>query len=374
MQINLSAVFTSIAILLVVFGFALCVRLIYRRYWDEGLSFNLLFSRKEVFEGETFTITDVLTNRKYLPIPWIHVSYTISRFMVYLSNASNKISRGDWRTMLCTVGMYKTVSRKSAVLASKRGYYHISDIKIMSNDPLMTSSVEKNPDERYALTVYPRQVEFPESMIPFKKMLGDITARRFTNPDPFTFRGIREYEPHDSFKQINWGATARAGTLMSNVYDFTVSQEVTIFLNLQRYSDYERDYVHEEAIRLVAFLCRKYAQNGVPVSLVCPAGDGSVLTVDSGLSSSHLMTIYTALAHINLVKHNLSLLSHLPKERGQSIVLVSSYHESELHEKFLSTLDSGVFATWIVPHCERDFVKIGGEEIIKWEVPRDAVK
>jgi len=373
LQINLDATLKAIAILLIVFGFALLIRLIYRRYWDKGLSFHLLFSKKELFEGETLVITDVVTNKKYLPMPWVYVNYSISQVFEYLNNVSSKIPRGSRRTMLCVVGMHKSVVRKSVALASKRGYYIIPDIELRTNDPLMTSPMEKNINKRYALTVYPKQVEFPESMIPFSKMLGEIIVRRFINPDPFTFRGIREYEPHDNFKQINWGATAKAGALMSNVYDFTMSQEVTIFLNLQKYSDYERDYVHEEAIRLAAFLCRKYAKSGVPVSLVCPAADGSKTSVDSGLSHSHLLTVYTALAHINLTVNNLSLIEHLPSERGRSCVLVSSYHNSDLHERFLEMRKQGVYVHWIVPHGESDFVKVSGENITEWGVSKDAV-
>ncbi len=39
-------------------------------------------------------------------------------------------------------------------------------------------------------------------------MMGDIATKRFLMEDPYMFKGIREYQPHDSFKSINFKAYA----------------------------------------------------------------------------------------------------------------------------------------------------------------------
>jgi len=366
--------FVIIAILLVtVYGFAWLQKRVYSRYWNRNLSYSLSLSRKAVFEGEKITITDSLTNGKRLPLPWVHVSYRISRFLVYLDNINKRIDRGERRSLIYLIGMNKTVSRKSTVLCSKRGCYRATGFSISCNNLLMTHFETKNLDLMFELLVYPRIVDYPESVIPLKKLLGDVMVRRFIDPDPFTFKGIREYQPYDSFRQINWGATARTGEMMTNIYDFTLSQDITVLLNLQDYNRFDRDFVHEEAIRLAAFLCRRCVSMGLPVSLVCPGPDGKPVRIGSGLSETHLRSVYTALAYINLLKTSASVVDWFPIEPGKSTVLISSYHKGDILEQFISARERDAGALWIIPFCGRDGITAPtGGSIMTWEVYEDA--
>jgi len=362
----------TVIILITVYGFALLQKKIYSRFWNRNLIYSLGLSSKAAFEGEKITITDSLTNGKRLPLPWIHVSYRISRFLVYLDNVNKKIDRGERRSLIYLIGMNKTVTRKSTVLCSKRGCYLATGFSISSNNLLMTNFETKNLDLKFELLVYPRIVDYPESVIPLKRLLGDVTVRSFIDPDPFTFKGIREYQPYDSFRQINWGATARTGAMMSNIYDFTLSQDITVLLNLQDYNRYDRDFVHEEAIRLAAFLCRRCVGMGIPVSLVCPGPDGKPMRIGSGLTRNHLESVYAALACINLAKMNLSVTDWFPIEPGKSTVLISSYHKPDVIRQFTSARERNAAVMWIVPFCARDKVTVDiSENIMTWEVSDD---
>ena len=40
-------------------------------------------------------------------------------------------------------------------------------------------------------------------------LLGDIEKNLHINEDPFTFAGIRDYQPFDSMHSIKWKTTAR---------------------------------------------------------------------------------------------------------------------------------------------------------------------
>ena len=320
------------SLLIAILGFSILQKAVYRRYWNKDLVYSLQSSKGAVFEGEKVTITDSLANRKKLPLPWVHVSYKLSRFLVFLDNVSKKVSRGEWRTLLYIVGMNKTVSRKSTVLCSKRGYYTATDISIASNNLFMTEYVAEDVSLHFDLLVYPRIVNYSESVIPLKKMLGDISVRRFTDPDPFTFKGVREYQPYDSFRQINWKATAKIGEIMSNIYDFTVYQDIVVLLDLFHYADYNRNFVHEEAIRIAAFVCRDCIGKGIPVRLVCPASNGKPTQMSCGLSNAHLEKIYTALAFIDLDKFNHSVTDFIPDTNETAYILISSSSEKRVIE------------------------------------------
>jgi len=365
---------TQIALLLlvVIFGFVWLQQIIYRRHWNKGLIYTLRSSKPAVFEGETVTITDRLTNAKKLPMPWVHISYRLSRFLVYLDNINTKRSRGERREILYVVGTNKTVSRKSTVLCEKRGFYTAADFIAVSNNIFMTELMKDRLDVQFGLLVYPRLVNYTESVIPLKQKLGDIQVRRFTDPDPFTFKGIREYQPFDSFRQINWGATAKTGTLMTNIYDHTVSQDVTVLLNMQDFSRYDMDFVHEEAIRLAAFVCRECIGMGIPVSLVCPAGSGRPVRISSGMTKSHLEMLYAALAYIDLTAYNDSVADYLQFDSDKSCILISSYHDEDIYEKFMAARKRGAGAFWIIPHYINDVVDMPASgDILKWGVRRD---
>jgi len=364
---------TGVAIAFILFAvlimFLKLQKVIYKRQWNKRLIYNVVPSKPAVFEGENIYITDSLTNGKSFPLPWVHISYKISYYLVYLDNINKKVDRGETRELLYTVGMNKTVTRRSTVQCTKRGFYSIRDSSVSCNDLFMSKHLTDRLIIPFGLLVYPKRVDYPSHLIPIKKMLGDSTVRRFIDPDPFTFKGIREYQPYDSFRQINWRATAKAGGLMSNIYDFTVSQDISIILNLQDYCVYERDFVHEEAIRIAAFICRECIKMGVAVSLTCPSEDGSPKHISAGMSASHLEAIYASLAYIDLKAMAVSMSGSIPVEPDRAFILVSSYHKQDMYDKFMYARGKGVGAAWIIPMCERDEAElVMNEDIVRYEV------
>jgi uncharacterized protein (DUF58 family) len=263
--------------------------------------------------------------------------------------------------------MYKTVKRKSRVLCSRRGYYTAGEAAIACNNILLTDFYAEPVKIDFGLLVYPKLIDYPETVIPLKKMFGEMQTRAYINPNPFTFKGIREYQPFDGFRQINWKATARTGELMSNIYDSTLSQDITVVLDLRKYCAYDRDFVFEEAIRIAAFVCRKAVANGVGVGLVCPGTDGNPVTVRHGSAQGHLDTVYTALAYINLNARiqgiGERIDSDMPGFNSDGFtVLISPYHGEDLVQRFRDARDNGEGAFWILPYCERDEVTVSVKE------------
>jgi uncharacterized protein (DUF58 family) len=358
--------------LIIAYVLTLSLKIIYRRFWNVSLYYNMGFSAMTAFEGGYITITEKITNNKRLPLPWVLVNYKIPSVFTYVDSQNRKIKFGEYRELLYIVGMKKTISKKYKVICNKRGVYQLTGFALSGNNPLMNDYRYMDLNIHYTLTVYPKLADYEELEIMYKKMSGDMLARRFINPDPFTFKGIREYQPYDNFRQINFTATAKTGELMSNIYDFTVSQEITILLNLQEYSEYyKREFVHEEAIRLAAFLCRRYAGSGIQVNLVCPSSEGQPVRIGPVSSNAHLENIYTALAQINLNVDISPVTQFITPTPGQTYVLVSSYHGNDLVSKFREMKeDANIF--WIIPICEGDEVTISGEDIMEWEVRRDA--
>jgi hypothetical protein len=393
-QLGISLIPVAVVII-PIYGFVFLVKKVYKHHWHVNLDYDLQFSSKSAFEKERIIITDIITNRNRLPLPWIHMSYKKSPNLAYPKDSQREPDEEQWDdsdyvdevvyrddysreldynerySFVYFVASKKTVSRKSEVLCKKRGLYHITDVAIRSNNPLMTGFAIKTFAKTYAITVFPRLIEYSEAVFPFKRLLGDVSVRRFIDPDPFSFKGIREYQPYDNFKQINFNATAKTGELMSNIYDFTISGEITILLNLQNYDiKYNRDYVHEMSIRLTAFLSKRFTELGIPVSLVYPLRDGTPKRIKSGLSGTHLYTIYTALAHIDLTAGIASVSEYMTTNRDITYILISSYHGPDIKNKFIQNQQKNPGNRWVVPYFFGDRLDITeSDSIITWEVP-----
>lgn len=66
------------------------------------------------------------------------------------------------------------------------------------------------------IVVFPKQINPELTDITFSKIMGAVEKNTYLNPGIFEFRGIREYDTHDTMNMINWKASARTGQLMVN--------------------------------------------------------------------------------------------------------------------------------------------------------------
>ena len=96
---------------------------------------------------------------------------------------------------------------------------------------------------------------------------GEIKSKAHLIEDPFEFRGIREYQPYDSMKSINWKATAKTGELRVNMRDFTSQKVVRIFLNLEDTGIIKRTEACEAAIKVAAGLVKNFTSEDMEFAL-----------------------------------------------------------------------------------------------------------
>ena len=81
------------------------------------------------------------------------------------------------------------------------------------------------------ILVYPRIIELKELIFPSEHPLGETGSRRPIYQDPSRFFGLRDYQPQDPMKHIDWKATAKRFQLQTRVFEPVVSLNVLIALN-----------------------------------------------------------------------------------------------------------------------------------------------
>lgn len=364
------------AILLYIFQ-----KITYERYWDNNLSVELNFSDKHAFEGESLTLSETITNRKFLPLPWLTVKFQVSRNLYFNDTNNTVITDYLYRNDLFSIMMYQKINRRLPFVCGKRGYYTIKSIDIVSSDLFITTILADHITSDDYIYVYPKLIPIEELLVPYQKIQGQLLTKRYIAEDPFEFRGIRQYQNYDSMKAVNWKATARTGQLKVNVNDYTASQEIVIFLNLEKDNSWqENTSLFEETIRIAASLASYYIEDGVTVSIVANSKDiltGEPIDIAAGCSMDHTINIYESLARIDLNKTSGSFIDMLQQkmqyhEKEPLWVIVSSYHEKDLLEFYASLKYQGYTTELIVPKLYSDkffeLKPINDEEVFVWEV------
>ena len=263
---------------------------LYEKIWHKNLDIDINFSPTTITQGEESYLHVHVANRKFLPLPWLYITL----------NLSNKIDNDH---ILFSVWMYQRIKRKILITAQPRGIYRIRSATAISSNLLNTKTYEKHIQTFTELTVLPKLLEdYQAPDLIYKDIDAMLLSTSLTNPDPFEFKGIREYLPTDPLKSINFKATAITGELMVNMYTPTSSRNLDIILDLSTHAPKEHTAQREHAISLAATLATHYIKTAANVGLYTNGRGtytGGNISIAKSSNPSHIGTILTALTHID---------------------------------------------------------------------------
>ena len=365
------------AVLSVVLAFLFLIWLqdiLYRTNWNKGIICDLRFSEKAVTEGSSLDLVETLTNAKALPLPWIALKFQVSRSLLF-GGSNEHITDDYYRNDMFAALSYRKITRRLAFTCTRRGFYTIKSIDVVSGNIMQNRKLVMHINSNAALTVYPSLIPVDERLIQYKNLLGDVVTRRFILPDPFEFRGIREYQSYDSFRSINFKATAKTGELMVNVNEYTASQQVVIILNLEQYAEFTGHALFELSIRLAASLSGYAVDRGMRVRFITNGKDietGYSADIAGGAGESHFTNILEALARVDLERKPEAIAPVIREitvhdETDSVFVFISPNNNAALLEAFSGLKTAGADALWILPAYEDTKLNIAlNENIIKW--------
>lgn len=352
---------------------------LYHKFWNKNLSVSLTFSAQKAVEGDELALYETVINKKLLPLPILKVKFMTSKYLTFQNMNNSNITDNYYRNDLLSVMMYQKLTRKLTFLCSHRGYYVIHNADVVCSDLFLTFEAVNNYNTDIHLHVFPKPVDYYKFQPAFKKMLGTVLTKRFINEDPFEFRSIREYQTYDNLKSINWKASAKTGTLKVNVNDYTSSQQVKIFLNLEPDTIWKHEDLEEESIRLAASLAAAFMDQGIPVSLYTNGRDiltHEIINISAGSGTNHLNSINEELARIDTaqaVQAFVPCFEELCKNSSEKdyIVFISFYQKEDIQTLMLALKDAGTDFSWIIPANREVTVTAGGDllpYIIPWEL------
>ncbi|MBR1815317.1 MAG: DUF58 domain-containing protein [Lachnospiraceae bacterium] len=329
-----------VAIFIAVFVYVFQKNL-YIRLWNKGLDVNIDFHDSYLNPNDRSYITEVINNDKFLPLSVLHVKFAAPKSFTFENLDNAFITDSYYRNDAFSVLGNQKVTRKLYFTAKKRGYYTIDGISITAKDFFLTKNLAMQIPNKSDVYIFPNKIYDKKFDNVCSIMLGDMESRRSLIEDPYTFRGIRDYDTSFNMKRINWKATARTGDLKVNVYNTTSVQKVKILLNLDTNTMIKTEYMDEVSIELASSAAFYYLNKNLPVAVRTNGIDlitENDCDVNFGTSKSHMITIDKYLSRIgghddidkfmDIIDEEIS-----EGEKDVSYLIISSYHKEPLMEK-----------------------------------------
>ncbi|MDE7310038.1 MAG: DUF58 domain-containing protein [Eubacterium sp.] len=357
-------------------------RLIYQKCWNKKLSVDLAFAQREITEQEEGELYETIVNRKWLPLPMLRVKFEADRHLDFMQEENISVTDRCYKSDIFSVMMYQKITRRLKFIGKRRGYYSIDRIAVDTTDLFM----ERHLDAGFAcnawIYVYPGQADKRRLLVPYQKIMGDILTRRYTYEDPFEFQGIRQYEPYDSMRDVNWKATARTGELRTNLHGFTVRQEVCLLLNLELESMMEYPQLREESIRIANTLSEMFLKQGIPVGIYSNAKDllnSKELHLMPGADQQHLALIREHLARLDLSQpmeeFGIFVNQKIQKSTDEvRYVLISTSQRTGVRQAYTCLAKKSAGSCWILPlHPWMDQKVFSQKDqlVMRWDVEQN---
>lgn len=249
------------------------LRALYSRRWEKGLSCSLRFREEYGVEDGVSSLAEVLANDKGLPLPVVEIDFHIDRRLQFTGGGNYALSDQSYRRDVFTLAARERVTRTLEFRCTERGYFRIEEAGVAARDLFLTQKYLGSFPQHTEFYVLPKGVPVGQVAPPFSRIMGEMVSRKKIYDDPFAFAGLRDYARGDPMKYINWKATAREGELLVNLHESTLSQTVTLLVDMEGKGVQQADVLNEEGVRVAASLCRGLLSAGIQVEVYSNGAD-----------------------------------------------------------------------------------------------------
>jgi uncharacterized protein (DUF58 family) len=237
---------------------------------EPHVSVRLLLDRERVLEGEEVTATIELAS-----------TGGVDRFDLLLRLPPElTVEGGPARALHLRADEQRTVELK--LRCERWGAFTLGPLLVRSRDLLGLRSWEGEAGETQTLRVYPREETLRSLVAPLETQVfaGNQVSR--VRGEGIEFADLREWQPGDRIRRVNWRATALRGSLWVNEQYPERNTDVVLFLDTFAEVRADGRSTNDRAVRAAATLARGYLQRKDRVGLVGFGGFLSWLVVESG--------------------------------------------------------------------------------------------
>jgi uncharacterized protein (DUF58 family) len=216
---------------------------------------------RRLFLGQTAPIELRIHNRSWLPVLWLRLTDSLPAKLAPPS--------GGLRHVVSLLP-HERISLAHTLYARHRGYHPFGPLLATSGDLLGTGTFDRQAVADDFVIVYPKIIPLRDLGFPSQSPFGVLPCPVRIFEDPTRIQGVRNYQPGDPLKRMDWKTSARVGGLQVRRYEPAISRETAIFLNLNPgdYAPRERFTATELGIIVAASVAVHMAEKRQSVSLV----------------------------------------------------------------------------------------------------------
>lgn len=355
-------------------------RIIYKKYWNHNLDVKISYKSVDCVAGEENELIEVITNNKWLPLSMLHVKFDTPKSFVFENESNSSISDYYYRDDVFTVMGHQSVTRTLKFTCTGRGCFYMHDTNLTSSDLFLNLTLTDRRKNEAVIHVFPKKIDLTLFEIPFHTITGNFATQKNLIEDPFEFRGIREYQPYDSMKRVNWKSSARNNELQVNTFFMTSSQDVKIILNLDTQIYSHDDKLIEYIISIASSIAEKLIGSGIPVGLITNGKDiytNEQIFRNSGSGMKHMLSLDTALARINTHTETLDFLSIFKESLVSSsnvtnehtyFIIISNNRSKEILDTYKESKSMDISSLFIVPELKQYSIDEDIPDSLKWDI------
>lgn len=322
------------------------------RWWSGRAIKAVRISRDfspRAFLGEDVKVRLEIRNNGILPIPWLRVQDSLPIELA---------APGLFKRVL-SMGSRGKQEFEYTLKTRKRGYYPLGPVVASSGD-LFGLGIENRLESGLShLTVYPKIYILTKLQLPSRSPMGTLRHKQPIFEDPTRVLSKRDYIAGDSYRRIDWKATAVTGRLQVKQFEPSIALDTAIFLNLNpdEYDLRARFDATELAIIIAASIARWVIEQkqalGLNTNGLDPLADMQRFRpIPIRRGQGHLMHILDVLARVESAG-TLPFLTMLRQEIvqlpwGSTLVLVTGGADEALFDTLFHIRRSGFNAVLIL--------------------------
>lgn len=290
---------------------------LWARFSLRHINVSLKCSECRAFPGEELDAELSLTNAKFLPLIWLEARFPLEKNSCVASVEEEPASEESpmLKESFLWVMPQQRLFWHQRAKAIHRGVVQVEEMELASGDGfgLVDRARRVRLSVPFRFVVYPALR--PVDPGPILRRMSELErAERGLYTDPTLIKNIRDYEPGDSVRNINWRLLAHQSKLQVNIREPMAMRRVCLALDLESFSytevyeyggeAHKRRCVHveelERMLSLLASVIVAVHERGVLCSLLLP-GEGEqawrlLNPIDRG---SQVTELLTALAVLN---------------------------------------------------------------------------
>lgn len=326
-----------------ILGFFLMLfqKMLYEKLWYRHLHVDISFGEDHIFQGEQGELKEIIENRKWLPLAMLKVKFKTDRRLLFDNHKGSRTTDQYYRNDVFRISGGEKVTRTLKFTGGSRGYYTIDEVSLVASDLFFLNQMVDDQKIEAVLYVYPKPYDSSKLVQSLIQINGEILSKRHLLEDPFEYRGVREYQPYDDMRRINWKATAKTDDLKVNELNYTSLKSVRIFFNIQDNNIIRKEESVEMSLQIVASLCAFFLRQGIRVS--CYGNGVDIVThqpmsIKAKAGQGQMDTIYKALARIDTQQPTTDF--------------------GELFREQMFQHDDDAFTCFVAPNQYNDFIEL----------------